>query len=181
MPPSSWNNIFLHIYLNVADDNFRRMGGGNCYQGYEDWHSAALTILIGLRKEDNYNQELIEKCWIELPDVIKDHCDDIAKLVDKTFERIRHSSFPGTETSLNKSANKETLMEIWDNVTPWRFVADLDDKGKIKNMRPSRRKKLMHARHDFKRMAQSEIDKRVNFSDRMILIIGQGGTPKSLK
>jgi hypothetical protein len=48
-------------------------------------------------------------------------------------------------------------------------------------MRPSRRKELMHAKHDFKRMTQPEIDKRVNFSDRMILIIGQGGAPKSLK
>jgi hypothetical protein len=178
MPHSSMNNIFWHIYLNVADDNFRRMGGGNCYHGYEDWHSAALTILIGLRNDKNYNQELIEKCWIELPDVIKNYCDDIAKLVNEKFERIRHSPFPGTETNLNKSADTETLMEIWDFVTPWRFIADLDDKVKIKTMLPSKRKQLIRAKGNFKRMSKSEIDKTVNFSDRMLLIIGQGSDPQ---
>ena len=42
-------NKLIDLYINVAEDYFRRMGGQGRYEGYSDWHPSALILCLLLQ------------------------------------------------------------------------------------------------------------------------------------
>lgn len=78
--------LFDDIYRDTTSDYFRRLGGSGRYDSYEEWHSLALTLLIGLRSLELADQSRIESCLMILPKEIRFGCDGIAGEVEKQFD-----------------------------------------------------------------------------------------------
>lgn len=77
--------LFDDIYRATTSDYFRKLGGSGRYDRYEEWHSLALTILVGLRSLELADRSQIENCLMILPKEIRFGCDGIAREVEKQF------------------------------------------------------------------------------------------------
>lgn len=77
--------LFGDIYRDTTSGYFRKLGGSGRYDGYEEWHSLGLTLLIGLRSFKLADQSRIADCLMILPREIRFGCDNIAVELEKQF------------------------------------------------------------------------------------------------
>ena len=81
-------NKLIDLYINDAEDYFRRMGGQGCYEGYSDWHPSALIICLLLELNVNINiHPAMRNRTDNLPSKIKKKLDQL-KIDKKTFNEF---------------------------------------------------------------------------------------------
>ena len=103
---------FNDVYSAVTSDYFRRLGGSGRYDGYEEWHSLALTLLVGLRTLELADRSQIESCLMVLPKEIRFGCDNISGEVEKEFGR-KNLTLEGDQ----KLKVLEDLGNFWSHMT----------------------------------------------------------------
>ena len=56
-------NKLISLYINDAEDYFRRMGGQGRYEGYRDWHPSALILclLLELSVDTNLHPAMLSR------------------------------------------------------------------------------------------------------------------------
>ena len=81
-------NKLIDLYINDAEDYFRRMGGQGRYEGYSDWHPSALILclLLQLSVDMNIHPAMLNKTD-HLPSKIKKKLDQV-KIDKKTFNEF---------------------------------------------------------------------------------------------
>jgi hypothetical protein len=104
--------LFDDVYRTTTSDYFRKLGGLGQYDSYEEWHSLALTLLIGLRSFELADQSRIGDCLMILPREIHFGCDNIAAEVEKQFGR-KNLTLEGDQ----KLKTLEGLADFWSHMT----------------------------------------------------------------
>jgi len=81
-------NKLIDLYINDAEDYFRRMGGQGCYEGYSDWHPSALILclLLELNVDMNINPAMLNRTD-NLPSHIKKKLKQV-EIDKKTFNEF---------------------------------------------------------------------------------------------
>jgi len=81
---------FQQVYETISLDYFGRMGGAGTWMvpDYNDWHPAALTILIGLKHFKALTDIEFETAKIVLPSQLFEKCDQLADRVSVAFEKV---------------------------------------------------------------------------------------------
>ena len=80
-------NPLIRVAQNTALDYFYRMGGGNCYGGYDNWHALALVVFL-YHEKDNcvLTQSLESEDWIDYSLWWK--CDDLVQKVRSELQDV---------------------------------------------------------------------------------------------
>ena len=81
-------NKLIDLYINDAEDYFRRMGGQGRYEGFSDWHPSALILclLLQLNVDMNIHPAMLNRTD-NLPFQIKKKLDQL--VIDKiTFNEF---------------------------------------------------------------------------------------------
>ena len=81
-------NKLIDLYINDAEDYFRKMGGQGRYEGYSDWHPSALILclLFQLSVDMNIHPAMLNKTD-NLPSKIKKKLDQLV-IDKKTFNEF---------------------------------------------------------------------------------------------
>ena len=81
-------NKLIDLYINDAEDYFRKMGGQGRYEGYSDWHPSALILclLFQLSVDMNVHPAMLNKTD-NLPSKIKKKLDQLV-IDKKTFNEF---------------------------------------------------------------------------------------------
>ena len=81
-------NKLIDLYINDAEDYFRRMGGQGRYEGYSDWHPSALILclLFQLSVDMNIHTAMLNRTD-NLPFHIKKKLDQL-KIDKKSFNEF---------------------------------------------------------------------------------------------
>ena len=81
---------FQQVYETISLDYFGRMGGAGTWMvpDYNDWHPAALTILIGVKNFKAITDIEFETAKIVLPSELFEKCDGLADRVSVAFEKV---------------------------------------------------------------------------------------------
>ena len=70
-------NPLFNIYVNTAEDYFRRLGGSGRFTGYKDWYSPCLVLmeLIEINipgdvfKKIKYENDISDRLWTDTDDL----------------------------------------------------------------------------------------------------------------
>ena len=81
-------NPLFNIYVNTAEDYFRRLGGSGRFTGYKDWYSPCLVLmeLIEINipgdvfKKIKYENDISDRLWTDT--------DDLASKVKHKLENV---------------------------------------------------------------------------------------------
>jgi hypothetical protein len=81
-------NKLIDLYINDAEDYFRRMGGQGRYEGFSDWHPSALILclLLQLNVDMNIHPAMLNRTD-NLPSHIKKKLDQV-EIDKKTFNEF---------------------------------------------------------------------------------------------
>ena len=119
-------NPLIRIAEQTSLDYFYRMGGGNCYSGYDNWHALALVVFLYHEKDNSVLTRVLEKeDWIDYALWCK--CDDLVQKV--------RSELQGVETDVSEYidwADKHVVTGIYAN--PSRKNEWDDFKAKMDNL-----------------------------------------------
>ena len=81
-------NPLFNIYVNTAEDYFRRLGGSGRFTGYKDWYSPCLVLmeLIEINipgdvfKKIKYENDISDRLWTDT--------DDLASNIKHKLENV---------------------------------------------------------------------------------------------
>ena len=81
-------NPLFNIYVNTAEDYFRRLGGSGRFTGYKDWYSPCLVLmeLIEINipgdvfKKIKYENDISDRLWT--------NTDDLASNIKHKLENV---------------------------------------------------------------------------------------------
>jgi hypothetical protein len=79
------------VFINYANDYFRRMGGAGRYQQFMDWHPAGLVLMIatGLTPPDSHDFSEVHDGSLYLPSEIWRQTDNMPQQVYAKFKDIK--------------------------------------------------------------------------------------------
>jgi len=83
------SEIFWRVFQNTTYDYFCRMGGAGIYDGFEEWHPAALTVAVGLEHHGLLGTEQVAFYQAYLPHEIVFKCDGLRERTSEAFENLR--------------------------------------------------------------------------------------------
>ena len=81
-------NPLFNIYVNTAEDYFRRLGGSGRFTGYEDWYSPCLVLMELIEvnipgdvfRRIKYENDISDRLWTDT--------DDLASNIKHKLENI---------------------------------------------------------------------------------------------
>ena len=81
-------NPLFNIYVNTAEDYFRRLGGSGRFTGYKDWYSPCLVLMELI--EINIPGDVIKKIKFEndISDRLWTDTDDLASNIKHKLENV---------------------------------------------------------------------------------------------
>lgn len=81
-------NPLFNIYVNTAEDYFRRLGGSGRFTGYKDWYSPCLVLMELIEvnipgdvfKKIKYENDISDRLWTDT--------DDLASNIKHKLENV---------------------------------------------------------------------------------------------